>query len=507
MGGKRKKGRLDPHKDDSDTDSIASDLPPDSMDCTLSDPRVTLANDSGLPPLPDDPGSSSDQPVSASARNDPPSSTAQAPDTAPSPPDEPFLAPSGSFLTVQPLNPNVSFRRINVFWPDKQIQAICGTPLHHEAPANGTLIIKTEKRSQTKLLLKTTTFCNQPVRVSLHQSRNSAKGTIFAPELRFMTEEEILDGLRLPEGVSHVRRMTTFRDGQRRDTSLLTITFNHPQIPEFLIVGRLRYRVEPFIPNPLRCYNCQRYGHGSKFCKNPATCKECGKDAHDGSPCTAPKKCLGCQKTDHFVDSKECPKWKTEKEICSVKVTHNVSYPEARRIVESRLPTPSSQSYAATASQSVSNASSVQPKTPRKQSIEVQTDPLPGIPPLQLLPRLAASSADSVTQTTAQPGTSDPVTECSVSRTPVTAGPQRNRSRSPVKQAMGSARPNQSDSVRQKEKSGLPTLTDTDRRDQRSRPAVKVAMGRARSVSQTRPSSREGFWELAAPRGASRDQS
>ena len=48
----------------------------------------------------------------------------------------------------------LSFRKINVFWPEKQIYAICGAvDFKIEAPANGTLIIKTISRIQTKALL------------------------------------------------------------------------------------------------------------------------------------------------------------------------------------------------------------------------------------------------------------------------------------------------------------------------------------------------------------------
>ena len=93
-----------------------------------------------------------------------------------------------------------------------------------ETPANGSLLVRTESRAQTKKLLACTTFCEKAVTVSLHPSRNGTKGTIFAPEMRFMSEEDILDGLRT-EGVSNVRRLTAFRDDQRRDTNLLVLTF------------------------------------------------------------------------------------------------------------------------------------------------------------------------------------------------------------------------------------------------------------------------------------------
>ena len=512
MSGKRKKGRTD----DSDTDSLASDHPPDTMDCTLTDPRSNLADGSDLPGLPDDsdlPPAQAQASTSATAAacssdpgSDPRSSShAARPSTASdsrSNPDAQQLNPLGSYVVITPVNSDVSFRKVNVFWPEKQIRAICGVPLHHEAPANGTLIIKTEKRAQTKLLLATKVFCEKPVTVSLHPTRNSVKGTIFAPELRHMTEDEIAEGL-AGENVTHVRRMTTFRDNQRRDTSLLTLTFNLLWLPEHVYAGRLRYQVRPFIPNPMRCFKCQRYGHGSRNCNKDARCKACGQTPHDGSPCTSPKMCLSCKSTDHVVDSKDCPDWKREKEVCSVHVTEKVSYPEARRIVEQRMPTPAAGSYAQRAQSTADTHSVPPPPPPRAQttSCATQTDLLPGIPPLQCLPPLTSTSSDVTTTQTQTPDTLQPATTRSESRVNVTSDLHRDRSRSPARQATIRPQPEQTQRIGRpadRSRDPIPTRPAAGQGDQRPRPAVKVALGRARSVSQTRvPPSNDGFWETA----------
>lgn len=517
MGGKRKKGRNDSSGNDlSDTDSMPDR--PDEMDLTPDDPRSTLA---ATPALPADPSSSSTNDsgsASASARSldpttDPCSSSASAsagPSTGAIPrsawnpnPDSSDLNPLGSYVVVTPTSPDVSFRKINVFWPEKQIRAICGVSLDHEAPANGTLIIKTQKRSQTKLLLATTVFCDKQVNVSLHQTRNSVKGTIFAPELRHMSEEEIVEGL-ADQQVTHVHRMTTFRDGQKRDTSVLAVTFNLLSLPDHLYAGRLRYQVRHYIPNPLRCFRCQQYGHGSRNCERPARCRECGENLHSGSPCTAPKQCIACKRTDHSVDSKDCPHWKREKEICAVKVKENVSYPEARRLVDERMPSPASGSYA----QAATPAKQPTPSRPQTRSCSTQADLLPGIPPLQLLPpRSATTSIDTITDHTQTPAPllTRSAAHRSESRPRVTSGPQRDRSRSPAPQAMVRPRPGQTQPIggrpTTRSRDPIPTRTPATAgpaSDHRSRPAIKVAPGRARSVSQTRTQpNREGFWEVA----------
>ena len=71
-----------------------------------------------------------------------------------------------------------------------------------------------------------------------------------------MSEDEIVSGLR-GEGVSHIRRLTTLRDGQRRDTSVLVLTFDNTTLPEKINIGWLSKDVRAYILNPLRCLNAR----------------------------------------------------------------------------------------------------------------------------------------------------------------------------------------------------------------------------------------------------------
>ena len=93
----------------------------------------------------------------------------------------------------------------------------------------------------------------------------------------------------------------------------------------------------PYIPNPQRCFRCQWYGHVNRTCKSRhEVCANCGSTDHVNSqenPCTASSKCVNCQ-SDHLAYSRGCPKWKIEKKVQEIKVTQEVTFPEARRIAE-----------------------------------------------------------------------------------------------------------------------------------------------------------------------------
>ena len=89
-----------------------------------------------------------------------------------------------------------------------------------------------------------------------------------------------------------------------------------------------------YIPNPLRCFNCQRFGHHENNCtEDPGSvCENCGADghAHHTSQCKNPTKCINCGK-GHSPKSNTCETWLKEKAIMKLKVTNNINYFKAEK--------------------------------------------------------------------------------------------------------------------------------------------------------------------------------
>ena len=94
-----------------------------------------------------------------------------------------------------------------------------------------------------------------------------------------------------------------------------------------------------YVPNPLRCFNCQRFGHHENNCSEDpgSVCENCGADghAHHTSQCKNPTKCIYCGK-DHLPKSNTCEVWLKEKAIMKLKVTNNISYLEAKKLHENK---------------------------------------------------------------------------------------------------------------------------------------------------------------------------
>ncbi|GBL78645.1 hypothetical protein AVEN_65221-1 [Araneus ventricosus] len=134
------------------------------------------------------------------------------------------------------------------------------------------------------------------------------------------------------------RRITLKRDGQIIPTRHVILTFDTPVLPTKITAGYICCDIRPYIPNPVRCFKCQRFGHTKTACRgSSALCPRCSEPGHEETICRKPEKCFNC-KGNHASYSKTCPKWKLEKEILSVKVTKNISIQESRKIVHDRTP-------------------------------------------------------------------------------------------------------------------------------------------------------------------------
>ena len=91
-----------------------------------------------------------------------------------------------------------------------------------------------------------------------------------------MTETEIKTELQ-EQGVVEVHRVTVKRDTKKVPTNTLFLTFSTPDLPKEITVGYLKVKVALFVPNPMRCSNCNKFDHTSQSCKVAAKCPDCGK--------------------------------------------------------------------------------------------------------------------------------------------------------------------------------------------------------------------------------------
>ncbi|GBO25961.1 hypothetical protein AVEN_87126-1 [Araneus ventricosus] len=242
---------------------------------------------------------------------------------------------------------NESFHNVSPFLVQKGISGQLGEVASVRKLCSGDLLIEVNSRKQAQQIIKLNNLSSIPVTVAAHATLNFSKGVVSCGELLHTPVEEITKELE-NQGVISVRRITMRRDGKLLDTKHLIITFHSPKLPECIKAGYMRLAVRPYIPTPLRCFKCQRFGHSKDSCRGTLTCARCAEAGHESSGCTAEEKCVNC-KGSHTSFSRSCSAWKFEKEVIAEKVTKNLSYIEARQI-KSLTPAPGT-SYASAVNQ------------------------------------------------------------------------------------------------------------------------------------------------------------
>ena len=212
----------------------------------------------------------------------------------------------------------------------KKVICTRASPKTVKKTRNCNLLVKVGSWRQAENILKIKTFHTTKCRAYPHEQLN--KGVIRSRELALATEEEIASAWG-KQGVTNIRRIS--RKGQQQiQTNTYVLTFYKPHTPNEVKISYCLERVELYVPAPLRCFKCQKYGHHREACKGRQTCAKCDeKDPdHMKEDCLKEITCANCQQ-DHTACARSCVVYKKEKEIIEVKHKRNVSFVETRRIV------------------------------------------------------------------------------------------------------------------------------------------------------------------------------
>lgn len=241
-----------------------------------------------------------------------------------------------TFLIIH--SPSQELKNISPFAINKGIKGICGEVNLIKRLRSGDILIETKNYRQSQSLMNMEKFVDITVNVSPHRSLNTSRGVISEIDLLNVSDEEIREEL-ADQNVIDSRRITIRKGLEIVKTKHIILTFNTPKLPIAIHAGYLNCPVRPYIPNPLRCFNCQRFGHSQTSCRGSATCAKCGTTEHASEDCGNEAKCINCG-GDHPAYSRSCPKWQSEKEIQQIKITKNVSFPEARALAALTTPKP-----------------------------------------------------------------------------------------------------------------------------------------------------------------------
>lgn len=239
-------------------------------------------------------------------------------------------APNSKILEATPNNPKYLVVSRILVLIKKSISDCAGENI--TKLKDGTLLLRCTSR-QVVQLLKLTSFYNQmKVKVEEHKTLNLSKGVIMCRDLKYCSDEEIKENL-ASQNVIDIYRIQRKVNGELKSTISFILTFKSPELPETVTAGYIVLRVRPYVPQPIRCFTCQKFGHTTKSCEKEAICAICSKltnEIHVSQEVKEPAKCSNCP-ANHPSFSRECEVYKQELEIQTIKTCKKTTYYAARK--------------------------------------------------------------------------------------------------------------------------------------------------------------------------------
>ena len=275
------------------------------------------------------------------------------------------------FLLIECVVPEEPLSKLSPFVIQKVLVSVSGSPKSVKKLNSGALLVEVEKPRHAENLLKINRFHLTPAKCTPHGSLNKSRGIIRCPDLAGVSVDEIVAEL----SSQMFLKLAVYQSGETVSKEVQTqlfLLFEQPFYQKTLKVGYLNVGVDIYIPNPLQCYSCFKFGHHERKCRlgvGDRLCRRCGDPAndHEESDCNRKPKCVNCG-GDHMSTSRACDFWRREKEIVTVKHKESLSFPEARKIVEARHVLPNSYS-------SVLKTKKIEVKDANTQTIDITEKP------------------------------------------------------------------------------------------------------------------------------------
>lgn len=192
---------------------------------------------------------------------------------------------------------------------------------------DGNLVIMCKDEKQQKRALSIKSMLGYQVSCTLYNRKPWVKGVItgIPTDVSTDTIKSCIDGGK----VIGVKRLQYVKNKERIDSMSVMLQFDQERMPDRVKLGYISYPVRPYVPPPLRCFKCQKYGHVSAVCRGKLRCARCGGN-HEYGKCDegAKVKCCNCG-GEHSAGFGGCSAHKHAVKVQNVRINEGMTYAEA----------------------------------------------------------------------------------------------------------------------------------------------------------------------------------
>ena len=205
---------------------------------------------------------------------------------------------------------------------------------------SGDLLVTCKQPKQVSSLLDrdmiTDGSNNIPLKTSLYKERRfQSRAVVYGVPID-MSEVEMVEYF-ANEGVVYAKRLKRKSEKGYVDSLCMMLGFSTNEYPSVLYYDYLKFHTKPYNPPPMRCFQCNRFGHTGKNCGGKYCCCKCGSRNHTYENCTSEKKCVNCKGNHTYTRTQDAKSTKVRLRYRSSERGTNVITPKPKARLQ--LPT------------------------------------------------------------------------------------------------------------------------------------------------------------------------
>ena len=203
-------------------------------------------------------------------------------------------------------------------------------------------LVEATTRIQSESIMNIKTIAGVDVHVTRHDTFNYIQGTVVLPHIQeeaLPGKDVLLDSLQMR--YTNVHDIDIFEIPSRKNHStkltILKVKFTGQSVPQNIkILGQNR-EVREYVPKPLQCNRCCRFGHSIKRCTSTEVCAVCGSQQHKTNWDCVPPHCVNCG-LGHHAKCKTCDFYIYNTELKLLMTRSGMSAKEAKLELRVRGP-------------------------------------------------------------------------------------------------------------------------------------------------------------------------